>query len=106
VGTPLRGAEDARELDGTPVGVVRVYYSVDTPHVVDGVTYLRVQGASVPASDQAVVIELTRRRAEADAEARQRLDGSLPYAHESLCVPPRSRATNRNEQCGPCWRHP
>ena len=42
MGTPLRGAEDARELDGTPVGVARVYYSVDTPHVVDGLTYLRV----------------------------------------------------------------
>lgn len=67
-----------REIDGTPVGVVRVFESVDTPHVVrgTGAIYLRSQGSKEPvaADDHLLVRELARRGRQAEIEALRRLD--------------------------------
>ena len=63
------------ELEQGPVGVVRIYESADTPHVLrkTGAVYVREPGRKRPVDSHAELIELARRGEEAERRARQRL---------------------------------
>jgi hypothetical protein len=81
---------DMRELDGKPIGVMRIFESADAPHIVrgTGAIYLRSSKGKEPiaADDHALVLELARRGREAEAEARERL-GSLPVVGHVFNTP-------------------
>ncbi len=73
------------ELDGNRVGVIRVFESADTPHLVlsDGSVPIREPGGMRRIQSHAELIELAKRGNEARAEARHRLH-SLPYLSAGL----------------------
>lgn len=81
---------EMRELDGKPIGVIRVFESVDGPHIVrgTGALYLRSSKGKepVPVQDQRTLIELARRGREAEDEARVRL-AAQPVIGEVFWVP-------------------
>lgn len=66
---------DMRELDGTPLAVLRVFESTDPPHIVrgTGAVYVRSSKGKEPVDDHRTLLELARRGAEAEAAARERL---------------------------------
>lgn len=78
------------QLDGTTIGVVRIYESVDTPHIVrrTGALYIREPGGKAPVKDHATLIELARRGERARALAEQRLR-VLPHVEGALRTPER-----------------
>jgi hypothetical protein len=77
------------KLNGNPVGVVRVYESTVTPHVVrkTGAIYVRGQGGKEPAA-HADVARLAAKGTLAEAEAQQRFDLVQDLSFESVEVPP------------------
>jgi hypothetical protein len=79
-----------RELDGKPIGVVRVFESADTPHIVrgTGAIYLRSSGSKEPvaADDHRLVLELARRGRDAEVEAGRRL-AQTPAVARLLSTP-------------------
>ncbi|GIK83202.1 MAG: hypothetical protein BroJett024_43070 [Alphaproteobacteria bacterium] len=83
---------DMRELDGKPIGVVRVFESEDRPHVTrgTGAIYMRTSAGKepIPVDDPALVIELARRGEEAARRARDRL-ALTPGVNQVLGPPPR-----------------
>jgi hypothetical protein len=66
---------DMREIDGKPVGVMRVFESADSPHIVrgTGAVYLRSSKGKEPVDDHRTLLELARRGEEAETRARRRL---------------------------------
>jgi Putative DNA-binding domain len=83
------------QLNGKPVGVVRVYESTVTPHVVrkTGAIYVRGQGGKEPAT-HADVARLAARSSLAEAEAQERFDlvGDLDVASAELPLLPSGAA--------------
>lgn len=83
---------DMHEHNGKPVGVVRIFESADSPHIVrgTGAVYLRTSKGKepVPVDDHRVLLDLARRGEQADRDARERLVRE-PFASGSS--PPRLR---------------
>src|SRR6266540_2591234 len=77
---------DERTLDGKSLVVVRVFESVDTPHIVrgTGAVYVRDSGGKQPVQNQMLLLELSHRGRDALESAYQRPAGypilGLPYA--------------------------
>lgn len=78
-------AADLKELDGVQIGVIRVFESADTPHIVvgDGSVPIREPGGMRRIQSHAELIELAKRGKEARCNSRERLH-SLPYALEQI----------------------
>ncbi len=68
-----------RELDGKPLGVIRVFASSDAPHIVrgTGAVYLRSSKGKEPVDDHRTLLELARRSEESERRAAARL-GEVP----------------------------
>src|SRR5207248_1686077 len=68
-------AAEMREVDGKPIGVIRVFASADVPHIVRGAgaVYVRSSKGKEPVDDHRTLLELARRGEEAEARARHRL---------------------------------
>jgi hypothetical protein len=66
---------DVRVLDGTPLTVLRVFESADTPHVLtdSGAVYTRDARGKQPVTEQRLLLELARRGREALAAAHARV---------------------------------
>jgi predicted HTH transcriptional regulator len=79
---------DTREVDGKPIAVVRVFPSVDSPHIVrgTGAVYVRSSKGKEPVDDHRTLLELARRGEEAEARARERLH-ELPVIGRVLRAP-------------------
>lgn len=77
-----------REVDGRQIAVVRVFESMDSPHVVrgTGAVYVRSAAGKEPIDDHRTLLELARRGEEAEDRARKRL-AELP-AIRNLLRPP------------------
>lgn len=75
------------ELEGEPIGVVRVIESVDTPHIArrTGALYIREPGGKRPISDHSTLVELARRGEEALRRAQHR--------HEAMVLVDRALAS-------------
>ena len=73
-------AADLKELDGTQIGVIRVFESADTPHIVigDGSVPIREPGGMRRIQSHDELIELARRGSKARHDAREL--HTLPYA--------------------------
>jgi Putative DNA-binding domain len=69
----------ARQLDGTPLVIVRVFESADTPHIIKatGAVPIRTPKGTENVSDQRLLLELARKGEEALERARQRLSMDL-----------------------------
>jgi len=65
----------AREVDGKPIGVMRVFSSADAPHIVrgTGAVYLRSSKGKEPVDDHRTLLELAKRGEIAEREAASRL---------------------------------
>ncbi|HET7052506.1 MAG TPA: ATP-binding protein [Solirubrobacterales bacterium] len=87
----------AREMEirGGQVGVVRIYESMDTPHIIrrTGAVYLREPGGKRPIREHGELIELARRGEDAEARARARLH-EMPVVSEVLRTPDTGRVEN------------
>lgn len=79
---------DMREVDGKPIAVVRIFPSVDSPHIVrgTGAVYVRSSKGKEPVDDHRTLLELARRGEEAEAWAAHRLD-TLPVVGSLLKAP-------------------
>ena len=66
---------DMREVDGKPIGVIRVFPSADSPHIVrgTGAVYVRSSKGKEPVDDHRTLLELARRGEDAENDARHRL---------------------------------
>jgi Putative DNA-binding domain len=66
---------DIRELDRTPIAVLRVFESTDPPHIVrgTGAVYVRTSNGKEPVDDHRTLLDLARRGADAELRARDRL---------------------------------
>jgi predicted HTH transcriptional regulator len=72
-----------KEVEGKPVGVMRVFESADTPHIVrqTGAVYVRDSRGKQPITDQAVLMALARRGEQAQLDASSRIrNHSIPPA--------------------------
>jgi hypothetical protein len=74
-------AADLREIDDVRIGVIRVFESADTPHIVigDGSVPIREPGGLRRIQSHAELLELAKRGEQVRHDARERLY-SLPYA--------------------------
>lgn len=74
-------AADLREIDDVRIGVIRVFESADTPHIVigDGSVPIREPGGLRRIQSHAELLELAKRGEQARLDARERLH-ALPYA--------------------------
>lgn len=79
---------DMREVDGTPIAVIRVFPSVDSPHIVrgSGAVYVRSAKGKEPVDDHRTLLELARRGEEAERRAHGRL-AELPVVGRMLKAP-------------------
>ncbi len=79
---------DMREVDGKPIGVIRVFPSADVPHIVrgTGAVYVRSAKGKEPIDDHRTLLELARRGADAELLARRRL-AELPPVGNALTPP-------------------
>jgi Putative DNA-binding domain len=79
---------DMREVDGEPIAVIRVFPSVDSPHIVrgTGAVYVRSSKGKEPVDDHRTLLELARRGEDADRRARERLP-ALPVVARLLKAP-------------------
>jgi hypothetical protein len=77
-----------REVDGKPIAVLRVFPSVDSPHIVrgTGAVYVRSSKGKEPVDDHRTLLELARRGEEAERLARLRLF-ELPVIRRVLGPP-------------------
>jgi hypothetical protein len=77
-----------REVDGKPIAVVRVFPSVDAPHIVrgTGAVYVRSSRGKEPVDDHRTLLDLVRRGEEAERRARERLV-ELPVVGQLLRTP-------------------
>lgn len=77
-----------RKVDDKPIGVIRVFPSVDSPHIVrgTGAVYVRSSKGKEPVDDHRTLLELARRGEDAEARARDRLR-SLPVVNHVLKPP-------------------
>jgi hypothetical protein len=77
-----------REVDGKPIAVVRVFPSVDSPHIVrgTGAVYVRSSKGKEPVDDHRTLLDLARRGEDAEAKARNRLR-ELPVVAQVLTTP-------------------
>jgi len=71
---------DMRNVDGKPIGVIRVFASADVPHIVrgTGAVYVRSSKGKEPVYDHRTLLELARRGEEAELRARRRLSELPP----------------------------
>lgn len=78
------------DLDGVEVGVIRIYESVDTPHILrrTGALYIREPGGKAPVQDHRALIELARRGERAREQASLRLT-TLPHVEGAMRTPAR-----------------
>ena len=76
------------EVEGGQVGVVRIYESMDTPHIIrgTGAVHVREPGGKRPIREHAELIELARRGEGAEDRARARL-WEMPVVAEVLQTP-------------------
>jgi hypothetical protein len=72
------------ELDGKPIGLMRVFESADAPHIVrdTGAVYVRSSSGREPVDDHRTLLELARRGEEAEQAARDRLGARRPHTPE------------------------
>jgi hypothetical protein len=79
---------DSREVDHTPIVVLRVFPSVDSPHIVrgTGAVYVRSSKGKEPVDDHRTLLELARRGEDAEARAGRRLR-ELPVIRRVLRAP-------------------
>jgi hypothetical protein len=79
---------DMREVDDKPIAVMRVFPSVDSPHIVrgTGAVYVRSSKGKEPVDDHRTLLELARRGEDADRRARERL-AELPVVGRLLKAP-------------------
>lgn len=94
---------EMRELDGKPVGVLRVFESADRPHIVrgTGAIYVRTSKGKepIPVDDHQTVLAMARRGEDAAEAARARLretpavkhtfmapDSGIPQNHQGIEV--------------------
>ncbi len=75
---------EMRKLNGKPIGVIRIFESSDSPHVVrgTGAIYVRTSKGKepVPVDDHRLILEMARRGREAEDAARRRLAESPAVA--------------------------
>ena len=78
----------ARQVDGKPIAVIRVFASADVPHIVrgTGAVYVRSSKGKEPVDDHRTLLELARRGSEAELLARRRL-AELPPVGFALRPP-------------------
>lgn len=64
-----------REVDGKPIGVVRVFESADAPHIVrgTGAIYVRTSKGKEPVDDHRALLELARRGEDATERTQARM---------------------------------
>jgi len=76
-------AAEMVEIDGKEIGVVRVFESADTPHIVIGTgsVYVREPGGKRPIESHGELVQLARRGEKAWEKAAHRLR-TLPFALE------------------------
>lgn len=81
-------AAEKVEIDGKEIGVVRVFESADTPHIVIGTggVYVREPGGKRPIESHGELVQLARRGENAREKAAERLR-ILPFALEQLNAP-------------------
>jgi len=81
-------AAEMVEIDGKEIGVVRVFESADTPHIVIGTgsVYVREPGGKRPIESHGELVQLARRGEKAWEKAAHRLR-TLPFALEQLNAP-------------------
>jgi hypothetical protein len=81
-------AAQMHELDDVEIGVVRVFESADTPHIVirTGSVPIREPGGTRNIESRAELLELAKRGSDTRADARERLF-TLPYALGELDAP-------------------
>jgi Putative DNA-binding domain len=87
-------AADLREIDDVRIGVIRVFESADTPHIVigDGSVPIREPGGLRRIQSHAELLELAKRGEQARRGARERLH-TLPYALNEI-EPAESESTS------------
>ena len=81
-------AAERVEIDGKEIGVVRVFESADTPHIVIGTgsVYVREPGGKRSIESHGELVQLARRGEKAREKAADRLR-TLPFALEQLNAP-------------------
>jgi hypothetical protein len=81
-------AAQALPVDGSVIGIIRVYESADRPHIAvrTGGIYVREPGGKRAVSDHRELLQLAQYGREIEADARRRLD-ALPYPMQALNIP-------------------
>jgi hypothetical protein len=79
---------EMRVVDEKPIGVMRIFPSADSPHIVrgTGAVYVRTSKGKEPVDDHQTLLSLARRGEEAERSARERL-ARMPVINGELRPP-------------------